>query len=86
MNRGTGSAMSLQEIAAPACPKHETYMIRETVDTQTGVSLIQGRLPGFRCPTPNALLSTLRGMRWKASMSWNRTVISRHMAKLGRLC
>lgn len=50
MNRGSGSVMPLPETAAPACPKHETYMIRETLDTKTGMSLIQGKLPGFRCP------------------------------------
>jgi hypothetical protein len=50
MNRGIGSVVSVPETVAPACPKHETYMIRESVDTETGVSLIQGKLPGFRCP------------------------------------
>jgi hypothetical protein len=43
--------MFVQETATPACPKHETYMIREAFDSKTGVSLIQGKLPGFRCPT-----------------------------------
>jgi hypothetical protein len=43
--------MLVRETATPACPKHETYMIRGAFDPRTGVSLIQGKLPGFRCPT-----------------------------------
>jgi hypothetical protein len=42
--------MLVPETTGPACPKHETYMIRGTCDTKTGLSLIQGKLPGFRCP------------------------------------
>lgn len=53
--------MSLPETATPACPKHETYMIRETIDTETGVGLIQGKLPGFRCSNPECSIVYITG-------------------------
>jgi hypothetical protein len=61
MNRGFGSVMSLPETGVPACPKHETYMIREAVDSKTGLSLIQGKIPGFRCPSPECSIVYVTG-------------------------
>lgn len=42
--------MLIPETTTPACPKQETHVIRGTFDTKTSLSLIQGKVPGFRWP------------------------------------